>query len=167
MSRRDDSFEALLANQLQMNPQTWAQLQARGADETTLLVLDFFYTAPGESQAQALVAFLQEKTTFSVEAVLERGTFRRKRWRVVGKTMPSTTSIAMLNDWVTFMVKAGAKHGMCHFDGWGVEIPEPYTAAERVAKSEEPSGADSRQNGTVAALAAERADEPDEDAERS
>lgn len=167
MSTPDDPFKALLANQLEMNPQTWAQLQARGVDEQTLLILDFFYTAPGKTEAEALLAFLQEKTTFSAEAVAERGAFFRRRWRVAGKTKPSTTSVAMLDDWVSFMVKAGAKHGMCHFDGWGVEIPaapDPDTVAE----SDEPAGARGRRNGTVAALPARPSEEPgSEDPERS
>jgi len=158
----DELYKGLLANQLEMNPQTWAHLQARGVDEQTLLVLDFYYTAPGKEEADALVAFLSEKTTFSVQAVGERGSFLKKRWRVGGRTKPSTTSLAMLNDWVTFMVNAGAKHGRCHFDGWGVEISatRPDTPAELRAK-----GQASTTNGTVGALAQQRVKPADQAAD--
>ncbi|MEA2181625.1 MAG: hypothetical protein QOF69_810 [Solirubrobacteraceae bacterium] len=144
-------FQALLDNQLQMNPQTWAALQGRGVDENTLVIIDFAFTAKGKREADGLTSFLREKTTFSAVARAERGTRFRKRWIVRGRTKPSTTSLKMLNDWVTFMVKTGYTHA-CHFDGWGVEVPD--------AASPQGTGAGSARaphtNGTVKAMAAER-----------
>jgi hypothetical protein len=144
-------FQALLDNQLQMNPQTWAALQARGVGENTLLIIDFAFTAKGKAEAQSLAEFLREKTTFSSLARPERGTSFRKRWIVRGRTKPSTTSLEMLNDWVTFMVKTGYTHA-CRFDGWGVEVPESTpapVAGAAAAHAPHP-------NGTVGAMAAER-----------
>jgi len=143
-------FQALLDNQLQMNPQTWAALQARGVDENTLLIIDFAFTAKGKAEAQTLTDFLREKTTFSSVARPERGTRFRKRWIVRGRTKPSTTSLEMLNDWVTFMVKTGYTHA-CRFDGWGVEVPEAAPPAAGATSASSP-----HTNGTVGAMAAER-----------
>ena len=67
-------FQALLDNQLQMNPQTWAALQGRGVDERTLLIIDFGFTAKGKAEAKGLTSFLREKTAFSATARAERGT---------------------------------------------------------------------------------------------
>jgi len=150
MADLNPHFQALLDNQLEMNPQTWAALQGRGVDENTLLIIDFAFTAKGKAEAEALVSFLREKTTFSAIARAERGTSLRKRWIVRGRTQPSTSSLEMLNDWVTFMVKAGYTHA-CRFDGWGVEVPDTAPVQATRAASVRAPG-----NGTVGAMAAER-----------
>lgn len=154
MADLNPKFQALLDNQLQMNPQTWAALQARGVDENTLLIIDFAFTAKGKAEAQTLADFLREKTTFSSVARPERGTRFRKRWIVRGRTKPSTTSLEMLNDWVTFMVKTGYTHA-CRFDGWGVEVPEAAPPAAGTTSASPPHS-----NGTVGAMAAERDGQP-------
>ncbi|HEX8156757.1 MAG TPA: hypothetical protein VF526_05165 [Solirubrobacteraceae bacterium] len=144
-------FQALLDNQLQMNPQTWAALQGRGVDERTLLIIDFGFTAKGKAEAKGLTSFLREKTTFSATARAERGTGLRKRWIVRGRTKRSTTSLEMLNDWVTFMVKTGYTHA-CRFDGWGAEVPDappPQGTGEGSVRAPQT-------NGAVKAMAAER-----------
>jgi hypothetical protein len=119
----EDRFGRLLEQQLEMNPRTWAALVQHGVDEQSLLVIEFSFTAPGKKQATELVDTLRRRTTFSAE-VLREGTLLKRHWRVVGHTLPSTVSIAMLNDWVTFMVTVGAKNGGSRFDGWGVRMPE-------------------------------------------
>ena len=165
MTELNPAFEALLANQLEMNPQTWAALVERGVDDQTPIVIDFAFTAKTKPDALSLEAFLREKTTFSAVARAERGVALRKRWIVRGRTQPSVSSLAMLDDWVTFMVRAGYKHA-CRFDGWGAQVPEPAaepdppTAAEAVAAAESQKP---RTNGTVGALAAERQGERGDD----
>ena len=119
----DDRFKRLLAQQLEMNPRTWAALEEHGVDEQSLMVIEFSFTAPGKKQATELVNTLRRRTTFSAD-VLREGTLLKRHWRVVGHTLPSTVSIAMLDDWVTFMVTLGAKYGSCRFDGWGVRMPD-------------------------------------------
>jgi len=153
MTDLNPQFQALLDNQLEMNPQTWAAMQARGVGEQTLIVIDFAFTAKSKADGEALKTFLREKTTFSAFGRAERGTKLRKRWIVRGQTKPSTTSLEMLNDWVTFMVKTGYKHA-CKFEGWGVEVPEAAPAAVQpdIAASTRTSPG----NGTVGAMAAER-----------
>jgi hypothetical protein len=119
----DDRFKRLLAQQLEMNPRTWTALEARGVDAKTLLVIDFAFTAPGKQEARHLVEVLRQRTSFACE-VVAAGSRLKRHWRVVGHTKPSTASVEMLNDWVTFMVTLGAKHGGCRFDGWGVKVPD-------------------------------------------
>ena len=121
--RSDDRFRRLLEQQLEMNPRTWSALEERGIDARTLLVIEYSFTAPGKRAARDLVKVLRERTNFTAEVICE-GPWLRRHWRVVGHTQPATASVEMLNDWVTFMVTLGAKHGACRFDGWGVKVPE-------------------------------------------
>jgi len=125
----DDRFKRLLAQQLEMNPRTWSALEERGVGVKTLLVIEFSFTAPGKQQARHLLKVLRTRTNFTSEVIAE-GSLLKRQWRVVGHTKPSTASVAMLNDWVTFMVTLGAEHGGCRFDGWGVKVPaaEPRDA---------------------------------------
>jgi hypothetical protein len=119
----DDRFQRLLAQQLEMNPRTWSALEERGVGARTLLVIEYSFTAPGRRAARELETVLRARTNFSSEVIAE-GPRLKRRWRVVGHTQPATASVEMLNDWVTFMVTLGAKHGACRFDGWGVKVPE-------------------------------------------
>ncbi|HVL31679.1 MAG TPA: ribonuclease E inhibitor RraB [Solirubrobacteraceae bacterium] len=123
-----EGFRRLLARHLETNPRTWAALRSRGVDETTPLVIDFAFTAPGRRQADELVSVLRERTNFPCEARAE-GPPLRRRWRVAGHTRPSTASAEMLDDWVTFMATVGAEHG-CRFDGWGAAVPERPAGGE-------------------------------------
>lgn len=117
----EDRFRTLLAKQLEMNPRTWAALEERGVGATTFLLIEYSFTAPGRRAANQLKKALGERTTFTAE-VLGEGSALKRHWRVVGHTQPSTISLEMLNDWVTFMVTLGAKNGECRFDGWGVQL---------------------------------------------
>lgn len=121
--RADDRFRRLLASQLEMNPRTWSALESRGVGARTLLVIDFAFTAPGEHEARHLLRILRQRTSFSSE-VRPEGSLPKRQWRIVGQTQPTTASVEMLNEWVTFMVTLGAKHGACRFDGWGVKVPD-------------------------------------------
>jgi hypothetical protein len=136
----DDRFQRLLAQQLEMNPRTWSALEERGVDARTLLVIEYSFTAPGRREAKALVTVLRARTNFTSDVIAE-GPRLRRRYRVVGHTQPATASVEMLNDWVTFMVTLGAKHGACRFDGWGVKVPD--------AKSGEPAGEQLQQGFTA------------------
>ena len=125
----DERFHKLLAQQLEMNPRTWAALLDKGVDDKTLLVIEFSFTAPGKQAARTLMKVLRARTNFEAE-LLGEGSLLRRHWRIVGHTQPSTASIEMLDDWVTFMVTLGAKNGNCRFDGWGVRVPESKPPAE-------------------------------------
>lgn len=143
----DERYRRLLAQQLEMNPRTWAALEERGVGAQTLLVIEFSFTAPGKQEAQELVEVLGRRTNFTTQMLTE-GSRLKRHYRVVGHTQPATASVDMLNDWVTFMVTLGAKNGECRFDGWGVKVPEEQTGDAPGAQLEHGFGAH-RRNGHV------------------
>ena len=106
----------VLARQLAMNAQTWEALQRYGVDESTELVLDFFYVAPSEHAAWELAAFLKAQTDYTI--MVSTGPYGVK-----GSTQPTAVSLEILDEWVDWMVSAGAEHGECEFDGWGAQVP--------------------------------------------
>jgi len=124
----EERYKRLLAQQLEMNPRTWAALKEKGVDEQTLIVIEFSFTAPARTAARTLDKVLRARTNFVTELLAEGSRWRR-HWRLVGHTQPSTASVEMLNDWVTFMVTLGAKSD-CRFDGWGVKVPERKPRSE-------------------------------------
>ena len=106
----------VLARQLAMNAQTWATLRGYGVDESTELVLDFFFVAPSEHAAWELAAFLRGETDYTI-------TVSAARIGVKGSTQPTAVSLEILDQWVDWMVSAGAEYGECEFDGWGAQVP--------------------------------------------
>jgi hypothetical protein len=119
-------YERILDLQLRENPGIWARFQEHGLDEAELR-LGFIYLAPGEDEAQQLAGFLRSETDYEVEVRSQR---RRKlakpEWLVVGATQPTAVSLDLLNDWVEWMVAAGAAKGPCAFDGWAAQAQDSY-----------------------------------------
>lgn len=112
-----------LESQLAMNRQTWQALQQHGVTEASKLRLDFFYVAPGEQQANALAGFLREETDYDVAmSPSGGGLLKKKVWAVSGSTRETAISLAILDDWVRWMVAAGEANGSCEFDGWGAPV---------------------------------------------
>jgi hypothetical protein len=108
-----------------MNRQSWPALQEHGVTEDTELRLDFFFVAPGEQQARALAELLQRETDYGVRVGSSSGGFmKKKEWIVTGSTQGTKVSQDILDQWVTWMVAAGAQAG-CEFDGWGAQAPGP------------------------------------------
>lgn len=117
-------YEQLLELQLRRNRDIWAGLQERGVAEDTDLRLGFIYVAPGEPEAQALVDFLHEETDYDVEARARRddGPVDEDAWFVIGTTQPTPVTLELLDDWVEWMIAAGAVEGPCAFDGWAAQL---------------------------------------------
>lgn len=111
----------VLADQLKMTGSTLAALREYGVPEGEQRSVDFFYDAPDEVRANALVADL-EGTGASAQVESARvGLMRRKTvWSVSGRTGPLVMSEPTLRAWVTSMVQLGGKHESM-FDGWGAE----------------------------------------------
>jgi hypothetical protein len=102
-----------------MTPQTWAALQAHGVTEETELRLDFQFVAPREHAADELIAYLRLETDYDIELDWTEDDGEERRWLVVGATHPAALSQTIIEDWVRWMVSAGAHYGQCRFDGWG------------------------------------------------
>ncbi|HEV7885038.1 MAG TPA: hypothetical protein VGO81_15810 [Solirubrobacteraceae bacterium] len=117
-------YERILDMQLRENPGVWARFQEHGLDEMELR-LGFIYLAPGEEEAQQLAGFLREETDYEVEVRAQRARrLAKAEWFVVGATQPTPVSLDLLNEWVEWMVAAGAVEGPCAFDGWAAQALE-------------------------------------------
>src|SRR5689334_15035007 len=97
-----DWVDDAIAHQIKMNARTWATLQSYGVGETTEITLDFFYDAPSEHSAWELAAFLRQETDYEVRVTKDG---------VKGSTQPTLVSLEILNQWVSWMISAGAEHG--------------------------------------------------------
>jgi hypothetical protein len=122
-------YEQLLELQLRSNRDIWATLQEHGVDADTELRLGFLYVAPGEPEAQALLAFLREETDYDLEARSRPGgdddvadPDDDGEWVVIGTTQPTPVTLELLDDWAEWMIAAGAAAGPCAFDGWAAQL---------------------------------------------
>ncbi|MDP2710096.1 MAG: hypothetical protein Q8O56_02665 [Solirubrobacteraceae bacterium] len=41
---------------------------------------------------------------------------------MIGTTQPAQISLELLDDWVDWMIAAGAAEGPCAFDGWAAQL---------------------------------------------
>lgn len=97
----------------------------------------FFYDAPGQAGAEALGEFLRRETDYDVDAPgIEEGVGSEERWSVTGSTQPTVVSLEVLDQWVGWMVAAGAENGGCEFDGWGPEARLPVRGTDEAGSDE-------------------------------
>jgi len=114
-------YEQILELQLRENQDRWAVLEERGLADGAELQLGFVYLGPGQKEAEELTSFLRDETDYEVQARLQRlGEIGEEGWVVLGVTQPVALSLEMIDDWVEWMVAAGAAEGPCAFDGWEV-----------------------------------------------
>jgi hypothetical protein len=122
VSDEPEWYEQILELQLSRNPEAWARFRDQGLDRDELR-LGFIYLAPSEEAAHALAKFLWTETDYDVE-VHHRpiGDDTEPTWLVVGATQPTLVTLEILDDWVQWMVAAGAAEGPCAFDGWAAQL---------------------------------------------
>ncbi len=128
MADEPEWYEQILELQLRRNEESWARFREHGIDRQQLR-LGFVYLAPGESEGRQLAAFLREQTDYVVE-VHARGDDAEPAWLVVGHTQPTLVSLELLDDWVEWMVAAGAAEGPCAFDGWAAQVQDSDAAGQ-------------------------------------
>jgi hypothetical protein len=112
-------YEQLLELQLERNRDVWAELREHDVEDDMLLRLGFVYLAPGHAEAKSVVAFLRAETDYEVRA---RTRPEDGAWVVIGTTQPTPVSLARLDDWVEWMIAAGAAEGPCAFDSWAAQL---------------------------------------------
>lgn len=117
MADQDFSAANFLQEQLALTRMTWARLQQHGVTDGSELQLDFFYAAPTSARATELMRFLERETDYTM-----RVTADQDQWILRGHTQRAPLSLAMVEQWVDWMVTAGL-HFECVFDGWGAEAP--------------------------------------------
>ena len=117
-------YEQLHELQLRKNRDIWAGLQEHGLESGTELRLGFIYLAPGEPEAQQLVAFLRAETDYEVDARArpDDGPGGEQSWFVIGTTQPTAVTLELLDEWAEWMIAAGAAEGPCAFDGWAAQL---------------------------------------------
>jgi len=123
-------YEQLYELQLRANRDIWATLQEHGVEPDAELRLGFLYVAPGEPEAQALLAFLREETDYDLDARSRPGggggeaadPGGDEEWVVIGTTQPTPVTLELLDDWAEWMIAAGAAEGPCAFDGWAAQL---------------------------------------------
>jgi hypothetical protein len=121
MSEQPEWYERILELQLRENPEIWARFQEEGIDEDELR-LGFIYLAPSETAANELAGFLRGNTDYEVEVHSQRTRkVGKTSWLVVGATQPAFLTLELLDEWVEWMVAAGAAEGPCAFDGWAAQ----------------------------------------------
>lgn len=116
-------YEQLLNAQLRVNRDLWAGLGEQGIEAGSELRLGFVYVAPGEPEATRLAAFLHEQTDYEI-AARERpdAPSAQLPWALVGTTQAVAISLELLDEWVRWMIAAGADEGPCAFDGWAAQL---------------------------------------------
>jgi hypothetical protein len=92
-------------------------MQSHRIGPDPVLALDYFFDAPTDTAAAALRDFLAAQAGY-VPVV----TAYDNRWTVSGTISPKAVTLALVEQWVAWMVAAATQHG-CTFDGWGAELP--------------------------------------------
>lgn len=115
----EDSYIQNLRLQLAMNAETWKALLRNGLKPDTELQLDFYFYAPSEEKAQHLKDLLEEYD-YEVEIGKVEADSESK-WFVSGKTIPTTLSLEILDQWVEWMIAAGKEYNSV-FDGWSTSV---------------------------------------------
>jgi hypothetical protein len=109
----------IIDRQVVLSGATLDALRSAGLTDDRRVQIDFFFNAPSEASAKALVAHLEDNDCLDVSA--ERaGGFLSRRYRVVAKTHPTVVTSEILAQWLPWIVVQGATLG-CEFDGWGAE----------------------------------------------
>jgi hypothetical protein len=116
MSEDNFNITDYLNRQIAQTRLTWSRLQQHGVTDRSQLQLDFFYAAPTNDRAKELKFFLEQETDYDV-----RVTADRDLWIVRGHTQPAGLTLAIVEQWVEWMLTAGLQFE-CVFDGWGAEI---------------------------------------------
>ncbi len=111
-----EKMKAVFDHQLSMTKETWSRLVAHGATDGVALSLDFFFKAPSIQRARALQEFLEQETDYKVGISEDKD-----EWTVHGSTESTALTLAILEQWVDWMVATGFRFDAI-FDGWGAEV---------------------------------------------
>jgi hypothetical protein len=112
-----------VADQLQMNRQTWEALQEQGVVPGSELAVDAFFFADLEETAGQLAAGLRGLGWTVETAASRQGLLRRRTlWSLQAHRVLGDISLQVLDDMVTSLDAEAARYG-AEFDGWGAEAP--------------------------------------------
>ena len=112
-----NNYQEIIENQLAMNQISWQKLVQNGLTSDDEVRLDFWYYTTNKENAESLKVFLQNETDYEVSIEASNNSVRS----INGQTQKTEISLAILNEWVEWMVLAGQEFE-CQFDGWGVQL---------------------------------------------
>lgn len=115
----EDSYARNLKEQLAMKAEAWQALLRNGLKPDTQLRLDFFFHSPDEKKAKGLKELLEE---YDYEVSITEGEpISECNWQVSGRTVSTTLSLEIIDQWVKWMIAAGKEYDS-EFDGWGTSV---------------------------------------------
>jgi hypothetical protein len=111
--------QRIIERQVELSGATLDALHQAGLTNEREVQIEFFFSAPSEASAKALVAHLAKNDCLDLK-VEKSGGFLSRRFSVAGKTHPTVVTVQVLAQWIPWIVVQGITHG-CEFDGWGAE----------------------------------------------
>lgn len=111
----EKEYKKNLATQLNLSPQTVAQLREHGVTDNTKLKLEYFFYTDLPEKASTLAKSL-ENLGYSVE--YGESVNDKKIQIITGWTVPITMETGIVLEWTEHMCKLGYEYD-CDFDGWG------------------------------------------------
>lgn len=111
----ENDFKTNQSRQVEMAPQTLAQLRNLNVSESQNLKLEFFFYTNNLEKAGALANEL-EKLNYSVEFGQSAGD--KKLFVITGWSIKMQMSNNVVEKWTSEMCEVGYKFD-CEFDGWG------------------------------------------------
>jgi hypothetical protein len=116
---QETKAQRIIERQLELSGATLDALRRAGLTDERETQIDFFFNAPNEASAKALVAHLAKNDCLDLK-VEKSGGFLSRKFSVAGKTHPTVVTVQVLAQWIPWIVVQGITHN-CEFDGWGAE----------------------------------------------
>lgn len=115
----NDYFDRIKRRRLAEAAFLWDELEAAGANEDTVLALDFAHFGNNREDADGLAKQLSENYAMEVKTGTQQG-----YWAIEGTTRPE--GVCLTRDqhtaWVEFMVEVARSYA-CVFNQWTLEVP--------------------------------------------
>ena len=112
--------QRIIERQVELSGATLDALRQAGLTAEREAQIEFFFNAPSEASAAALIAHLERNDCLDLR-IEKSGGFLSRKYSVVGKTHPTVVTVQILAQWIPWIVVQGRTHG-CEFDGWGAEV---------------------------------------------
>jgi hypothetical protein len=112
--------QRIIERQLEMSGGTLDALHRAGLKHDREIQIEFFFNAPNQASADALVSHLEKNDCLDLKLEWSGG-FLSRKFSVAGKTHPTVVTVEVLAQWIPWMVIQGVTHD-CEFDGWGAEV---------------------------------------------
>ena len=117
--KQEAQAQDLINRHIQMSGQTLDALRAAGLKDDQQVQLDFFFKAPDEGAAKALLNHLRANDCLDLKIERTGGILSRK-YSVTGRTHPTPVTTEVLAQWIPWIVVQGIVRN-CEFDGWGAQ----------------------------------------------